>query len=71
MIKKNKEIELIFEISKLRSENERLKKLLSESKLGMKLATVRNEENANHFSKILRILDANGVKDLYHLNWNM
>lgn len=62
---------LICEIANLRAENNHLKKLLSESKLAMKLASERNEENATHFSRILPILNANDVKDFFHLNWNI
>lgn len=62
---------LICEIANLRAENNHLKKLLSEAKLTIKLAADHNEENARHFSRILPILDANGVKAFFHLDFDL
>lgn len=62
---------LICEIANLRNENNHLKKLLSEAKLSIKLAADHNKENAEHFSRVLKLLDANGVKAFFHLNFDL
>lgn len=62
---------LICEIANLRTENNHLRKLLSEAKLTIKLAAEHNEENARHFSRILPILDANGVKAFFNLDFDL
>lgn len=62
---------LICEIANLRTENQHLRKLLSEAKLTIKLATYHSEENQRHFSRILPILDANGVKAFFNLNFDL
>ncbi len=62
---------LICEIANLRTENNHLRKLLSDAKLSIKLAAEHNEENARHFSRILPILDANDVKAFFALNFDL
>lgn len=64
-------MEMIDQIVSLRCQNQHLKKLLSESKKCMRLATIHNKENACYFSRIIPILTANDVKSFFELNCDL
>lgn len=64
-------MEMTDQIVSLKWQNQHLKKLLSESKKCMQLATRHNEENACYFSRIIPILTANDVKSFFELNFDL
>lgn len=67
------ETKMMIELANLRTENDFLKKLLSESKLAMKNAL--NNEDADNRNKILEkaieVLKANNIKDLHILQFDI
>ena len=63
-------MDMTSQIVSLKWQNRHLRKLLSEAKLSIKLATEHNEKNARHFSRIISILDANNIKAFFALNFD-
>lgn len=64
---------LICEIADLRNENHHLKRLLSETKLSIKLA-IRSMDRGTTSSilgRALTALEANKIKDLFTLNFDL
>lgn len=61
----------VHECVKYKTQAEFYKKLLSETKLSITCFADHNDEAAKHFKPILDILNKNGIKDLYELNFNI
>lgn len=59
----------LLTIADLRNKNHFLQRLLSETKLAIKSA-IKNERTSD-LNRVVEILDANGIKDLFELNFNI
>jgi regulator of replication initiation timing len=68
--KKGQLEELICTIADLKTENQHLKRLLSETKLAIKDA-MKSNNYATQLRRVVDVLSKNGVRDLFTLNFDL